>query len=87
MAGRHQEIHLTDVVMPGMSGRELADRLGSERPEIRVLYMSGYTNDAVFQRGVTEEGAAYLGKPFTSDALRRQARTALELDTTGHAAG
>ena len=90
IAGRHPgPIHLllTDVVMPGMSGRDLAERLGSERPGICVLYTSGYTDDAVFQRGVTEIGVAFVGKPFTSDALRHKVRDVLDLSARSRAAG
>jgi hypothetical protein len=69
---RHKgPIHLvlTDVVLPHMSGRDLAGRLKALFPDIRVLYMSGYTQDAVASHGVIEPGAALLQKPFTSDVL------------------
>ena len=69
---------LTDVVMPRMSGRELASRLRAARPETRVLYMSGYSNEAVAYRGVIEEGALLLQKPFGPDELARRVREALE---------
>jgi FixJ family two-component response regulator len=69
---------MTDVVMPGMSGRELADRLRLSQPEIRVLYMSGYTGDAVLLHGVLRQDMAFLQKPFTAAALARAVREALD---------
>jgi signal transduction histidine kinase len=69
---------LTDVVMPGMSGRELADRLAAQRPGIRVLYMSGYPGDEVIQHGAFPPGSAFLQKPFSPDALARKARDVLD---------
>ena len=73
-------IHLlmTDVVMPGMSGRELAVRLTGARPEMKVIYVSGYTDDAIVQHGVREEGTVFLQKPFSLDALARTVREALD---------
>ncbi len=72
---------LTDVVMPGMSGRALADRLASRRPETKVLYMSGYTGDAIVQHGVLEPGLHYLQKPFTPDILATRVRQVLDTST------
>jgi CheY-like chemotaxis protein len=73
---------LTDVIMPHMNGRELADRLVSARPEIRVLYMSGYTGEVIRAQDLMQSGRAFLPKPFSPDALVRKVREALDL---GHA--
>jgi PAS domain S-box-containing protein len=77
---RKDPIHLilTDVVMPGMSGRQLADRLGSFHPEMKVLYMSGYTDNAITHHGVLEKGMDYIQKPFTVDGLARKVREVLD---------
>ncbi len=69
---------LTDVVMPGMSSREFADRLATTRPDMRVLYMSGYPDDTVIRHEILIEGMAFLQKPFTTDGLLRKVRTTLD---------
>jgi two-component system cell cycle sensor histidine kinase/response regulator CckA len=76
-AGR---IHLllTDVVMPGMSGRELAERLVGARPDVAVLYMSGYPDRAVVDHGILGPGVTFLQKPVATDALARKVREVMD---------
>jgi two-component system, cell cycle sensor histidine kinase and response regulator CckA len=73
-------IHLliTDVVMPGMSGKQLASHLKQARQQTRVLFLSGYTEDAIAQEGGLEAGAAFLQKPFTLQSLARKVRDVLQ---------
>jgi CheY-like chemotaxis protein len=69
---------LTDVIMPDMSGRELAERLAPFHREMAVLYMSGYTDDAIARHGILEAGTAFIQKPFTPEALARKVREVLD---------
>ena len=74
-----QPIHLllTDVILPGMNGKDLADRLKSIRPNMEVLFTSGYTRDVIAQHCILEPGIAYLAKPFTPDGLAAKVRELL----------
>jgi two-component system cell cycle sensor histidine kinase/response regulator CckA len=72
------DVMLTDIVMPGASGPELTRQLIEQRPALRVIYMSGYTEDAIVQHGVIKPGIAFLNKPFTSEALGEKIREVLE---------
>jgi two-component system, cell cycle sensor histidine kinase and response regulator CckA len=75
-----EPIHLvvTDVVMPHMSGRELVDRLRATQPQLKVLYMSGFTDDALGHHGVLDPGTPFLPKPFTADQLKKKVRSVLD---------
>jgi PAS domain S-box-containing protein len=72
------DLLLTDVVMPGLSGRQVAERLTLLRPEMRVMYMSGYTDDAIIRYGVEQETAAWIDKPFTPASLLAKVRETLD---------
>jgi CheY-like chemotaxis protein len=78
--GHPGPIHLllTDVVMPGLSGRELAEQLLVERPDVRVIYTSGYTDDETVRHGVREAETAFLQKPFTPEELGQRIREVLD---------
>ena len=80
MAAQHKhDIHLlfTDVIMPGMNGLELAEKLQAVKPGLKVLFMSGYTADVIFNRKVPDEGLHYIQKPFSRDNLARKVREVL----------
>ena len=77
------DLVLTDMVMPEMSARALVEELAAARPTLRVLYMSGYTDDEILRRGLLDPDTSLLSKPFTADALAEAVRAALEAPRGG----
>jgi YesN/AraC family two-component response regulator len=75
--GSEIQLLLTDVIMPKMSGRELAERLKAKAPALKVVYMSGYTDDIIAREGVVFDNTFLLHKPFTLKGLTRKLREAL----------
>ena len=71
-------ILISDVIMPGMGGRQLAERLRAGRPKLKVLFVSGYTDDDVIQQGILDPGMPFLAKPFTPESLLRKIRDVLD---------
>jgi signal transduction histidine kinase/CheY-like chemotaxis protein len=72
------DVMITDIIMPGMTGRALADRAQAERPEMKVLFMTGYSRNAVVHNGVLDAGVAFLQKPFTAEQLALKVRQVLD---------
>ena len=72
------DLLLTDVVMPGASGPQLTRRLVDRWPALKVIYMSGYTDEAIVQHGVLKPGIAFLSKPFTAQTLGQKIREVLD---------
>jgi len=77
------DLLLTDVIMPGMTGRDLADRVSQRRPNTRILFVSGYPESAISYRGVLQSEVAYLQKPFTPQSLAQKVRSTLGLRRAG----
>ena len=82
-AGERIRLVVTDVVMPAMTGRELVSRIAEFRPNLPVIFMSGYTDEDVIRRGLMERGRRFLQKPFSPDTLARQVHQALTQDVGG----
>ncbi|HDI59343.1 MAG TPA: response regulator, partial [Desulfobacteraceae bacterium] len=78
--GLKPDLVITDVVMPKMSGKELADRLRETHPDLKVLYMSGYTDNAIVHHGVLDPGIPFIQKPFTLGDIAEKVRAVLRGD-------
>jgi len=77
-AAERIDLLLTDAILPGMSGREVALLLGPAHPNMRVLFMSGYSDESIVHQGILEPGMPFLHKPFTAEALARKVREVLD---------
>jgi len=77
------DLLVTDIVMPDINGRKLADRAQRLRPELKTLFMTGFTKNAIVHNGVLDSGVHFLAKPFTIEELSRKVREAIETKTTG----
>jgi two-component system, cell cycle sensor histidine kinase and response regulator CckA len=71
---------LTDVIMPGMSGRQLAEQVSARHPQMKVLFMSGYTDNAIVHHGILHEGIVFIQKPFSPENLAKKVREMLDED-------
>jgi len=78
--GRPIDLLLTDVVMPQMNGKDLYRQLVGRQPHLKVLYMSGYTEDVIAHHGVLERGTRFIQKPFSIDVLLQEVRAILDSD-------
>ncbi|WP_448381734.1 ATP-binding protein [Desulfosoma sp.] len=85
--GLKPDLIITDVVMPTMSGKQLIDRLQRTRPDLKVLYMSGYTDNAIVHYGILDPGTPFIQKPFTRDALGMKIRELLDTDRAEPSSG
>jgi DNA-binding NtrC family response regulator len=72
------QLMITDVVMPGMSGPQLAEQLLAEHPEMKVIFISGYTDNAVVENGLIQTGSTFIQKPFSPDTLKEKIRELLD---------
>ena len=72
------DLVITDLIMPGMSGRELVQALHQVRPDLKALYLSGYTEDEIVRRGLHDPSVAFLQKPFTAEVLLDKVRSVLD---------
>jgi len=72
------DLLVTDVIMPGMNGKKLAETLNKEEPGLKVLFMSGYTDDTIMHHGILDENISFIQKPFTPKLLLRKIRTVLD---------